>query len=109
MSVRRLANFVEQSLTESLTWTAFEPNDSALWSSIVAEITPFMTNLSASGAFASPDFTVNCDANTTTQTDMLNGVVNLSVDFAPTNPAEFVVLNVQVGAVVATAAPAVPR
>jgi hypothetical protein len=103
VSVRRLADFIEQSLMQSLNWTVFEPNSSDLWAAIVAEIKPFMTGLHASGAFVPPGFVAACDATTTSPTDMLNGVVNVQVGFQPVEPAEFVLLNVQVGGL-ATAA-----
>jgi hypothetical protein len=104
---RRLANYIELSLQQSLLWTVFEPNEESLWSSIVAEITPFMAGLFASGAFmgstATQAYTVACDATTTSTADMLRGVVNIQVGFQPVDPAEFVVLNVQVGALTAAA------
>ena len=54
----------------------------------------FMLSLFRQGAFAgttpSQAFLVQCDATTTTQTDIANGVVNILVGFAPLIPAEFV-------------------
>jgi phage tail sheath protein FI len=38
---------------------------------------------------------VKCDKDTTTQTDIDNGVVNIVVGFAPLKPAEFVVIRIQ--------------
>ncbi|MCW2524302.1 MAG: phage tail sheath protein, partial [Frankiales bacterium] len=99
---RRLADYIELSLQQSLLWTVFEPNEETLWSSIVAEIMPFMMGLYGSGAFmgatAAQAFSVACDATTTTPADMLAGVVNVQIGFQPVDPAEFVVLNVKVGA-----------
>ena len=37
----------------------------------------------------------NCDAETTTQSDIDNGIVNIEVAFAPLKPAEFVILKIQ--------------
>jgi hypothetical protein len=107
LSVRRLADYIEQSLMQSLKWAVFEPNGPPLWASITAEITPFMANLFAQGAFdgttAAQAYSVACDATTTSADDMANGVVNIQVGFQPAEPAEFVVLHVQIGAL-ATAA-----
>ncbi|MFL5912224.1 MAG: phage tail sheath family protein [Gaiellaceae bacterium] len=101
VSTRRLANYIELSLEQSLKWAVFEPNEESLWAAIVAEVTPFMNRLYASGAFDGPDaksaYVVACDATTTTEQDRLNGIVNVNVGFNPVEPAEFVVLNVQVG------------
>jgi phage tail sheath protein FI len=38
---------------------------------------------------------VKCDGSTTTQTDIISGVVNILVGFAPLKPAEFVVISIQ--------------
>lgn len=100
--VRRLTDFIEQSLQQSLAWAVFEPNEAKLWASILLEVTPFMTGLFANGAFAGATaaqaFSVACDATTTSPDDMLAGIVNLKVGFQPVDPAEFVVLTVQLNA-----------
>ncbi len=51
------------------------------------------------GAFqgTTPDqaYFVKCDDETTTQTDIDNGIVNILVGFAPLMPAEFVVIQIE--------------
>jgi hypothetical protein len=100
--VRRLTNFIEQSLTQSLRWTVYEPNGPALWSSISIEVTRFMASLFAQGAFggtrAATAYTIACDASTTSPADILAGIVNVSVGFLPVDPAEFIMLNIQLDA-----------
>jgi hypothetical protein len=100
--VRRLTDFIEQSLTQSLRWAVFEPNAPKLWASITLEVTQFMTTLYGAGAFvgasAKEAFSVVCDATTTSLQDQLKGVVNVNVSFQPVDPAEFVVLNLHLGA-----------
>jgi len=58
-----------------------------------------MHNLFRQGAFqgASPRdaYFVKCDKETTTQTDINLGIVNVVVGFAPLKPAEFVVIKLQ--------------
>lgn len=102
VSVRRLSDFIEQSLQQSLRWAVFEPNAAALWASITLEVTDFMAGLFAAGAFAGSTaataYSVVCDATTTSPTDMLSGIVNVNVGFAPVDPAEFVILNIQINA-----------
>jgi len=96
--VRRMALFLEQSLRDNLTWVTFEPNDEPLWVAIRATIESFMLSLFHQGAFQgstpSKAFQVLCDASTTTQQDIDNGVVNIIVAFAPLKPAEFVVIKI---------------
>jgi hypothetical protein len=97
--VRRTADFIEESLFEGLKWVVFEPNDERLWSQIRLNVTSFMQNLFRQGAFqgtsAASAYFVKCDSETTTQTDINSGVVNILVGFAPLKPAEFVVLQIQ--------------
>ena len=38
---------------------------------------------------------MKCDSETTTQTDIDNGIVNILVGFAPLKPAEFVVIQIE--------------
>jgi phage tail sheath protein FI len=58
-----------------------------------------MMGLFRQGAFqgGSPDkaFFVKCDAETTTQADRNQGIVNILVGFAPLKPAEFVIIKIQ--------------
>jgi phage tail sheath protein FI len=100
--VRRLADFVEQSLRQSLRWVVFEPNSESRWSSIALEVNGFLSGLFAQGAFvgtsATQAYQVVCDATTTSPDDMLRGIVNLHVAFAPVQPAEFVVLTLELEA-----------
>jgi len=97
--VRRLAYFMEESLYRSTQWVVFEPNDEPLWSQIRLNIGAFMQTLFQQGAFEgttpSEAYFVQCDASTTTQTDIDNGIVNIIVGFAPLKPAEFVVIQIQ--------------
>jgi phage tail sheath protein FI len=96
--VRRMALFLEQTLYRSLKWVVFEPNDEPLWVAIRTSIEAFMLSLFRQGAFQgitpSQGFLVKCDASTTTQTDIDNGVVNIIVAFAPLKPAEFVIIQI---------------
>jgi phage tail sheath protein FI len=97
--VRRLALFIEESLYRGTHWVVFEGNDEKLWSQIRLNVGAFMHSLFRQGAFqgvAPKDaYFVKCDSETTTQTDINQGVVNIVVGFAPLKPAEFVVLKIQ--------------
>lgn len=97
--VRRLALFIEESLYRGLKWAVFEPNDEPLWSQIRLNVGAFMHNLFQKGAFqgttAREAYRVKCDKETTTQTDINNGIVNILVGFAPLKPAEFIFIKIQ--------------
>ncbi len=97
--VRRTALFIEESLYRGLKWVVFEPNDEPLWAQIRLNAGAFMQNLFRQGAFqgSSPKdaYFVKCDKETTTQSDINLGIVNVLVGFAPLKPAEFVVIKLQ--------------
>ena len=98
ISVRRMMIFIEQSLYNGLEWVMFEPNDDALWAKIRQDAGNFMEKLFRQGAFQGPisddAYFVKCDAETTTQDDIDQGIVNIVVGFAPLEPAEFVVIQI---------------
>lgn len=97
--VRRVALFLEASLYQGTQWVVFEPNDEPLWSAIRLNIGAFMQNLFQQGYFQGQTpaeaYFVKCDSETTTQTDIDNGIVNIVVGFAPLQPAEFVIIQIQ--------------
>jgi phage tail sheath protein FI len=97
--VRRMALYLEESLYRGLQWAVFEPNDEPLWSAIRLNVNSFMQTLFQKQAFQgkTPDeaYFVKCDSETTTQTDIDNGIVNVLVGFAPLQPAEFVVIQIE--------------
>jgi uncharacterized protein len=96
--VRRTAIMLKTSIFAGIQFAVFEPNDEPLWAQLRLNVGAFMMSLFRQGAFQgstpSQAFFVKCDSQTTTQTDIDNGVVNVLVGFAPLKPAEFVVVTV---------------
>jgi phage tail sheath protein FI len=104
--VRRTTLFIEESLYRGTKWVVFEPNDEPLWSQIRLNVGAFMHDLFRKGAFQgskpSEAYFVKCDGETTTQSDIDTGIVNIEVGFAPLKPAEFVIIKIrQIGRVTA--------
>jgi len=97
--VRRTALYLEESLYRGMKWVVFEPNDEPLWASIRLNVGAFMQSLFLKGAFQGQTpaqaYFVKCDSETTTQTDIDAGIVNVLVGFAPLKPAEFVVISIE--------------
>lgn len=97
--VRRTALYIEESLYRGTQWVVFEPNDEPLWAQIRLNLGAFMQNLFRQGAFQGKTpaeaYFVKCDKETTTQTDINLGIVNIVVGFAPLKPAEFVIIKIQ--------------
>ena len=96
--VRRMALFLEQTFYANLKWVIFEPNAEPLWTAITMSLNSFMLGLFKQGAFQgtkpSEAFSVQCNSQTTTQTDIDSGIVNIVVGFAPLKPAEFVIITI---------------
>ena len=97
--VRRTALYIEESLYRALKWVVFEPNDEPLWSQIRLNVGAFMHDMFRQGAFQGVKpkdaYFVKCDKETTTQSDVNRGIVNIVVGFAPLKPAEFVIIKLQ--------------
>jgi uncharacterized protein len=97
--VRRTALFIEETLYRALKWVVFEPNDEPLWAQIRLNVGAFMHDLFRQGAFQGSTprdaYFVKCDKETTTQSDINRGIVNIIVGFAPLKPAEFVIVKIQ--------------
>jgi phage tail sheath protein FI len=99
LPIRRLALYIEESLYRGTQWVVFEPNDEPLWAQIRLNVGAFMHDLFIKGAFQGSNpkeaYLVKCDHDTTTQTDIDRGIVNIVVGFQPLKPAEFVILQIK--------------
>lgn len=97
--IRRLALYIEESLYRGTQWVVFEPNDEPLWAQIRLNVGAFMHDLFRQGAFQGTTpreaYFVKCDKETTPQSDINKGIVNIVVGFAPLKPAEFVIIKIQ--------------
>ena len=95
INVRRLFNFVSQTLMEGTQWSVFEPNDERLWLKLRASVGNFLTNLWRGGALfgtsAEQAFFVKCDAETNPPEVIEAGQVICEVGISPVKPAEFVI------------------
>jgi uncharacterized protein len=95
LNIRRLFNYLEESILAGTQWTVFEPNDQNLWSKIRRTIAAFLVNEWRKGALfgASPDqaFYVKCDDETNPAESIDAGMVICEIGIAPVKPAEFVV------------------
>ncbi|GAA3838411.1 phage tail sheath family protein [Saccharothrix violaceirubra] len=95
LNVRRLFNFLEESILLGTQWVVFEPNDDRLWSSIRRNITAFLTEQWRQGALfgrtPAEAFYVKCDRDNNPQESIDLGQVVCEIGVAPVKPAEFVV------------------
>ncbi|MER6568257.1 phage tail sheath family protein [Streptomyces sp. NPDC001093] len=95
LNVRRLFNYLEESILLGTQWVVFEPNDDRLWSSIRRNVTAFLTEEWRRGALfgrtAEEAFYVKCDRDNNPQTSIDQGRVVCEIGVCPVKPAEFVV------------------
>ena len=98
INVRRLLNFLRESIDEGLQWAVFEPNNEALWQKISRNTTAFLTNVWRSGALfgSTPQqaFYVKCDAETNPPSLRDIGQVVTEIGVAIVKPAEFVIFRI---------------
>jgi hypothetical protein len=98
LNVRRLFNFVEESIFEGTQWVVFEPNDQRLWGRVKRTINAFLLRVWRDGALfgATPDqaFFVKCDAENNPPETRDAGQLVVDIGIAPVKPAEFVVFRI---------------
>ncbi|MFE2745291.1 phage tail sheath family protein [Streptomyces scopuliridis] len=95
LNVRRLFNYLEESILTGTQWVVFEPNDDALWARIRRTVSAFLVNEWRRGALfgLTPEeaFYVKCDRETNPPESIDAGQVICEIGVAPVKPAEFVV------------------
>ncbi|MGC9670024.1 phage tail sheath family protein [Planosporangium sp. 12N6] len=95
VNVRRLFNYLEESILLGTQWVVFEPNDERLWGTIRRNISAFLMEEWRRGALfgSSPDeaFYVKCDRETNPPEVVDRGQVVCEIGICPVKPAEFVV------------------
>jgi len=95
LNVRRLFNYLEESILDGTQWVVFEPNDDALWAKIRRTISAFLVNEWRKGALfgltPTEAFFVKCDRETNPAEGIDAGQVVCEIGVAPVKPAEFVI------------------
>jgi phage tail sheath protein FI len=98
LNVRRLFNYIEESILEGTQWVVFEPNDLDLWMRVKRTISAFLTRTWRDGALfgATPEaaFFVKCDEETNPPDVVDAGQLIVEVGVAPVKPAEFVIFRI---------------
>jgi phage tail sheath protein FI len=98
INVRRLFNFVEESIQRGTQWAVFEPNDFDLWQRVKRNISSFLRGLWSQGALvgATPEqaFYVLCDESNNPRASVDEGKLIVEIGIAPVKPAEFVIFRI---------------
>ena len=95
VNVRRLFNYVEESIERGTQWVVFEPNDENLWARVRRDVGAFLTGVWRDGMLfggtPAEAFFVKCDAELNPLDVRDRGLLFIDVGMAPVKPAEFVV------------------
>lgn len=98
INVRRLFNFIEESVLQGTQWVVFEPNDLDLWQRVKRTAYAFLLGLWRQGALAgaTPDeaFYVKCDEETNPPESVDEGKLVCEIGVSPVKPAEFVIFRI---------------
>ncbi len=98
VNVRRLFNYIGESIIEGTQWAVFEPNDDRLWTRLRISTYNFLMRTWRDGALfgATPEeaFFVKCDAETNPPEVIEAGQVVIEVGVSPVKPAEFVIFRI---------------
>lgn len=98
INVRRLMNFLRESIDEGTQFAVFEPNSPPLWARIRRSVGSFLTNVWRDGALfgTTPDeaFYVRCDETTNPPEVREAGMVITEIGVAIVKPAEFVIFRI---------------
>ncbi len=98
INVRRLMNFLRESIDEGTQFVVFEPNNPALWQKIIRSVRAFLTNVWRDGALFgnTPEeaFYVKCDETTNPPEVRELGQVITEIGVAIVKPAEFVIFRI---------------
>jgi hypothetical protein len=97
--VRRLLSMLEESVEDSMQWTAFEPNGEALRRTVVHSVSLFLQAVyqmgGLAGALPEQSFYVRCDETNNPQAVVDAGQLVCQVGVAPAAPMEFIVFEVR--------------
>jgi phage tail sheath protein FI len=98
LNVRRLFNYIEESIFEGTQWVVFEPNDQRLWGRVKRTVNSFLLRVWRDGALfgATPEqaFFVKCDEENNPPEVRDAGQLIVDIGIAPVKPAEFVVFRI---------------
>jgi phage tail sheath protein FI len=99
VNVRRLFNFLEESILKGTQGLVFEPNDKSLWKRIIRDVGAFLRIQWSEGKLVGdkPEkaFFVKCDEETNPPEIVDAGMVVTLIGVAPSKPAEFVIFRIR--------------
>lgn len=97
ISVRRFFCFAEDAIQKALHQFVFESNNERTWVKMKGMLISFLAEQWRDGALVGSKmddaFFVNIGRETTSETEINNGIINIQIGMAVAKPAEFIILN----------------
>jgi phage tail sheath protein FI len=98
VNIRRLFLYLEGSITASIRWAVFEPNNLELWGKLKRTISAFLNRVWRDGALfgatAKDAYYVRIDNALNPPSDLALGRLTIEVGVRPAYPAEFIVVRI---------------
>jgi phage tail sheath protein FI len=98
VNIRRLFNWLEESIQEGINWAVFEPNDTRLWKKLERTITAFLAQAQKDGAIfgskPAEGFYVRIDEALNPPSERMTGRLHMEIGVMPVYPAEFVIVRI---------------
>jgi phage tail sheath protein FI len=98
INIRRLFNWLEESIAEGIAWAVFEPNDQRLWKKLDRTITAFLAQAQRDGAIfgtkPAQGFYVRIDEALNPSSERMAGKLHMEIGVMPVYPAEFVIVRI---------------
>jgi hypothetical protein len=96
IAVRRFFSYAEESIQKAMNNFVFEPNNARTWVKIRAMVTSFLVEQWKAGALVGTQmdeaFFVRVGEETTEETEILAGIINVQIGMAVARPAEFIII-----------------
>lgn len=98
VNIRRLFNYLEESIAEGIRWAVFEPNDTGLWKKLERSIGAFLRQAWRDGALfglkAEEAYYVRIDEALNPASTRMLGRLYIEIGVQPVYPAEFIVVRI---------------
>src|SRR5262249_2966176 len=98
VNIRRLFEYLEESIQEGINWAVFEPNNLELWQKLKRTISDFLTRAWRDGALfgatADQAFYVGIDDALNPFATQQLGQLHIEIGVRPAYPAEFIVVHI---------------
>jgi len=99
LCARRVLQQTIESIRQGTRWVVFQKNDERLWNEVRIQVASYLTRIHQEGAFPasgqSQAWFVLCGPKTHSETDLVEGALNMIIALAPVKPGQFLVYRIR--------------